>query len=239
MRSYLMPLLCAATAVAACSKEKTREPGTEAKPSPTAATAEVPAAAKPEEAEVPQEVRDLQWNAVSEDTKAVVQQSADRSFRCTATCLVGEEERWTSSSCLGKRIDLRFVSNDCEKLVVLHQLPKVTGDRRAAEVAHIYKRGVLEYAVNAGGVVPDEKKLRSAGTTFYWLAGALGIPGTAPHYAAGGSGVEFDTVDGRHQTIPFVTPPRPTPTQTTTPAKATSKPTKKKTPTRTTKRPRR
>lgn len=229
MRSYLTPLLCAAAVVAACSKETTGEPGLELKPSPAAA-AEAPAPPKPEE-EVPQEVRDLQWNAVSEDTKAVVQQSADRSFRCTATCLVGEEERWNSSSCLGKRIDLRFVSNDCEKLVVLHQLPKVTGDRRAAEVAHIYKRGVLEYAVNAGGVVPDEKKLRSAGTTFYWLAGALGIPGGAPHYAADGSGVEFDTVDGRHQTIPFVTPPRPAPTQATAPAKATtSKTTKKKAP---------
>lgn len=227
MRAYLMPLLCAAAVVAACSKES-GQPAFEPKPPPAAATAEAPAAAKPEEPELPQEVRDLQWNAVSEDTKAVVQQTADRSFRCTASCLIGEAEQWTSSSCLGKRIDLRFVSNDCQKLVVLHQLPKVTGDRRAAEVAHIYKRGVLEYAVNAGGVVPDDKKLRSAGTTFYWLAGALGIPGAAPHYAADSSGVEFDTVDGRHQAIPFVTPPRPAPTQAAAPAKATSKTTKKK-----------
>ena len=178
---------------------------------------------EPEEEELPQEIRDLQWTTVSNDSKGVVNHVADRNFRCTVTCTVGEEERWSMTTCLGKRLDLRFVSNDCDKLVILHQLPKVLGSWSAAEVAHIYKRGVLEYAVQAGGVVRDEKKLRSAGTTFYWLAGVLGIPGVAPRYAADGSAVEFDTVDGKQQSIPFVTPPRPEPAKSHPPKKKNKK----------------
>ncbi len=197
----------------ACSKESDA-PQLPTRPPPTAAAPEAkPSAPEPPEQELPQEVRDLHWTAVSNDSKAAVRQEADLTFRCTATCTVGEEERWSTSTCLGKRIDLRFVSDDCEKVVVLHQLPKVSGSRSAAEVALIYKRGVLEYAVQTGGVVRDESKLRSAGTTFYWLAGALGIPGAPPRYTADGSGVEFDTIDGKRQTIPFVTPPRPEPAQ--------------------------
>lgn len=153
--------------------------------------------------------KDLSWSTVSQDGSAVLSQSADLGGRCRRVCNAAPSgsELWNAEGCIGERIDLRFVSNDCEKVVVLHQLPKTTASSAnwpQVEVAHVYTRGKLDYAVAAGGAVRNFRQIRSAGTTFYWLAGALGVPGERPHYAPDGSAVLFTTVDGTAQSIPLV-----------------------------------
>jgi len=168
----------------------------------------IPEAEPAPEAPADDAYRDLRWTAVSENGTAVLAQTPDAAGKCRRVCTgAGNAAVWSADGCIGKRIDLRFVSNDCEKVVVIHQLPEVSADSRQwpqAEVVHVYKRGDKDYAVPAGGAVRDWKRVRSAGTTFYWLAGALGQPGTAPRYSAGGTAVEFDTVDGNHNSVSLV-----------------------------------
>jgi hypothetical protein len=151
--------------------------------------------------------RDLNWTAVSQDSTAVLMQTHVGDGRCKRVCndSPNGKELWSADGCIGKKIDLRFVANDCGKSVVLHQLPEVKNGARwqEVEVAHVYKEGAQAYAVNAAGAVRDFKKIRSAGNTFYWLSGALNIPGAPPRYSADGDAVEFTTVDGKKQSIPL------------------------------------
>lgn len=152
----------------------------------------------------------LSWTAVSQDGTAVLMQTHLGGGKCRRTCNDGEggQEVWSADGCIARQIDLRFVSNDCEKVAVLHQLPEVRrGERwQQVPVAHVYARARLEYPVAAAGAVRDFKKIKSAGTTFYWLQGALGQPGPAPRYADDGSAVEFVTADGNAQRIPLTAP---------------------------------
>lgn len=151
--------------------------------------------------------RDLSWTAVSADGTATLTQSHIGGAKCRRTCNDGPggAEVWSAEGCIGKRIDLRFVGNGCERVVVLHQLPTVPSGRRweEVEVGHVYNRDRLDYAIQAAGAVRDFKKIRSAGNTFYWLAGALDLPGQAPAYSADGAAVELTTVDGKQQSIPL------------------------------------
>jgi hypothetical protein len=114
---------------------------------------------------------------------------------------------WSSRECLGKTIDLRFISNDCERVVVLHKLPEGGLDWKSRPVAHVYNRGTLDYPVAAGATVRNWSKIQSAGTSFYWLQGVLAIPGREPRYNASGNAVELETIDGKTQLIPLVRPP--------------------------------
>jgi hypothetical protein len=180
------------------------EPATPVTPAAEAEEKQPTAIATPE-ADDP--FRDFNWSAVSSDGTAVLMQTHVGNAKCRRTCndAPGAKEVWSADGCVGKRIDLRFVANDCGKAVVLHQLPEVKGGQRwqEIEVAHVYKQGTLAYAVDAAGAVRDFKKIRSAGTTFYWLAGALNVPGVPPKYSADGNAVEFATVDGKKQSIPL------------------------------------
>jgi len=153
--------------------------------------------------------RDLGWTAVSKDGSTALEQTHLGGGKCQRSCKVGPEggkEVWKAQGCIGKRIDLRFVGNGCERVVILHQLPDVRSGERWEQVAvgHVYRKDRLEYPIAAAGAVRDFKKIRSAGNTFYWLAGALEQPGPAPGYSADGAAVEFVTVDGKKQSIPLI-----------------------------------
>jgi hypothetical protein len=149
--------------------------------------------------------RELSWTAVSPDNQVALIQTGDLRGQCTARCsrTHAGQELWTASKCFGKRIDLRFISNDCERVVVIHQLPRAAGIPQTTVVGQVFRRDKLDYTINAGATVRDWKKVRSAGTSFYWLAGVLGVPGTAPGYAADGSAVELETIDGKKHSIPL------------------------------------
>ncbi len=151
----------------------------------------------------------MKWFAVSANSKAVVTHSGEPTGRCKVSCAVGEEEKWSGNTCLAKKLDLRFVSNDCEKLVVMHQLPVQEKVWQATALIHIYRRGAPEYEVAAGGVWKSPKSLKRTGSSFYWIAGALDQPGQAPRYSEDGTAVEFETLDGRRQRVSLLESARP------------------------------
>lgn len=175
-------------------------------PSPVASPAPPPVATPPPpeaNPDVPASIRSLRWETVSEDARSVLTQTADLQSRCVTACTVGGKALWSGTTCMGQRIDLRFVGNDCERAVVLHHLPRAASRWQTTEVVHSYLRGQLDLTLQAGGVVRDGQKIQSAGSTFYWLSGAAGRPGPPPRYANGGQAVEFETVDGSRYAIPL------------------------------------
>ncbi len=195
-------LLVAALVLTACRDPAPPEPVAISEPEPEPA----PVAEPTPTDEGP--FRDLGWSAVSADGSAVLMQTHVGGGKCKRTCNDSPQGKavWTADGCIGKRIDLRFVGNGCERVVVLHQLPKVASGERWETVAvgHVYRQEKLEYPIAAAGAVRDFKKIRGAGSTFYWLAGALEQPGPAPRYSADGSAVEFVTLDGKQQSIPLI-----------------------------------
>ena len=149
--------------------------------------------------------QDLNWTAVSPDNEVALIQTGDLRGKCVAECsrTHSKQQLWRAEKCLGTRLDLRFVSNDCEKVVVIHQLPKASGIPQQTVVGEVFRRDKRQYTINAGATVKDWSKVRGGGTTFYWVAGTLGLPGTAPHYSKDGQTVELETVDGQKHSIPL------------------------------------
>jgi hypothetical protein len=141
---------------------------------------------------------DLSWMVTSGSGAAVLEQTllGAGSKDCTLVCRVGEKQIWTSSGCVGGRIDHRFVSDDCARLAVMHPVPDRSGAWQNAKVAHVYKRdGKLDYAVSAGAIVtgPAAKHMDAS---VRWLLGT-------PAYTADGTKISFRSVDGREQFIPL------------------------------------
>lgn len=147
----------------------------------------------------------LDWTAVSPDDQVALVQTGDLRGLCVTECsrTHAKQQLWRVEKCFGTKLDLRFVSNDCEKVVVIHQLPKALGIPQQSVVGEVFRRDKRQYTINAGATVKDWSKVRSAGSTFYWLAGTLGMPGTAPRYSADGQAVELTTVDGTKHSIPL------------------------------------
>jgi hypothetical protein len=148
---------------------------------------------------------DMTWLTVSADSQVTVEQKGAGKDKCTVVATRAPNETlWTSTSCLGSRLDLRFVANDGVRVVVLHPLPKSSKlEPRRAQVGHVYDRGQLAYAVNAGGAIRDWTKVKSAGAQFYWLKGVMGQPGEAPRYSADGMAVDLEAIDGTKHAIPL------------------------------------
>jgi hypothetical protein len=204
-----MPLsLALSLSLAACSSKEgpappPPPPPPKEEPAPAPAPPPAPPPAPGEEIESTKQ--ELNWTAVSPDNQVALTQTGDLRGKCVVECVRthSKEQLWRADKCLGTRIDLRFISNDCEKVVVIHQLPKASGIPQQTAVGEVFRRDKRQYVINAGATIKDWSKVRGGGTTFYWLAGVLGMPGTAPHYTADGQAVELWTVDGKQHSIPL------------------------------------
>ncbi|MGQ0506676.1 MAG: hypothetical protein ACT4TC_15295 [Myxococcaceae bacterium] len=197
-----------------CSKGK--EPELSAPAGVDAGSA--PAAAAPVEED--SDARDRTWVTVSANNQALLRQLGKADGFCETKCTIADQVIWESNLCLGKKLDLRFVGNDCEKAAVMHQLPEPNPDPSEAVLVHVYRRGALEYPVHTRGVVRSPKASRPTGSSFYWIAGALGQPGSPPRYSADGNRVEFETLDGKKQNVPLLASSKPqTPDSKSAPAR--------------------
>jgi len=191
--------------IAACSKKEAPAPP----PPPPAEAADAPAPPEPAAPQAGDRAegikQDLDWTTVSPDDQVALIQTGDLRGRCVAECSKthAKQQLWRTEKCFGTKLDLRFISNDCEKVVVIHQLPKASGIPQQTAVGEVFHRDKREYAINAGATVKDWSRVRSAGSTFYWVAGTLGMPGTPPRYSADGQAVELTTVDGTKHSIPL------------------------------------
>jgi hypothetical protein len=148
-------------------------------------------------------VRD--WTTLSADGQAELGHKS-RDQGCQVSCSLKGQPVWSADVCLGEKLDFRFVSNDCERVAVLHPMP--SGRRwQVVEVAHVYNRSTLDYAIQAGGLFQHERQLQHSGNALLWLQGAVGTPGPPPRYDAAGTGVELVTVDGQLHTISLIRQP--------------------------------
>ena len=138
-----------------------------------------------------------EWHAESFDRAVRVTQSPADDGTCSLEARRGDRLLWKTSTCAGKKIDYKFVSPSGDRLAVVYPLPTIDASVRSTPVMRIFKRGQLQYASAAVTTVADWQKLRTAGSNFYWLAGALEAPGEAPQYADSGASFTFATVDGR------------------------------------------
>lgn len=208
MRTHRLVLPLSIALIAACGKKEAPPPAPPPPPPPeeAAAPAPPPAPAGPQINPAAEAARqDLDWTAVSPDDQVALVQTGDLRGQCVAECSKthAKQQLWRADKCFGTKLDLRFISNDCEKVVVIHQLPKALGIPQQTVVGEVFRRDKREYLINAGATVKDWSKVRSGGTTFYWVAGTLGMPGTPPRYSADGQSVELTTVDGTKHSIPL------------------------------------
>lgn len=142
------------------------------------------------------------WTTVSEDGLAELRQSGE-GVGCYVSCSREGKEVWSAARCLAESRDLRFVSNDCERVVVLHPQAPALSRWQLVELGHVYNRAEVDYVLKAGGLFKDERELVRTGRSLLWLRGVMGVEGRAPHYSVTGRNVEVETVDGQQHTIPL------------------------------------
>lgn len=142
------------------------------------------------------------WTTTSEDGLAELSQSGER-VDCRVSCSREGREVWSALYCMAESRDLRFVSNDCERVVVLHPRPPALSRWQLVELGHVYHRAEVEYVLKAGGLFREERELVRSGRSLLWLRGVMGVEGSAPHYSVTGRNVEVETVDGQQHSIPL------------------------------------
>jgi hypothetical protein len=115
---------------------------------------------------------------------------------------------WSFPQCVGDADDLYFVSNDGERIWVLHPLPaKPRGNRGwlGAKVATLVDRrsGVVGHRQLYEFVPKDGRDdVRLLGRHVQWLEGMFGMPGVPPRLSAAGT-LEFETAGGKKRVLPF------------------------------------
>ena len=137
------------------------------------------------------------WKTKSFDGAVTITQAPAGSGACLLEARRGDQLLWKSSSCAGVKVDYKFVSPKGDRLAVIYPLPTIESSVRSTPVMRVFKDGKQQYASAAAATVADWQKLKTGGSNFYWLAGALDAPGDAPRYTDSGAAFDFATVDGR------------------------------------------
>lgn len=141
------------------------------------------------------------WSTASADaTVSVI--SLEAKGGCELRCEQADGGvRWSSvSACKVKRAHLRFVSGDCERLLVMDSSTILAKHWENTVVATVMRRAELDYEINAVTVIGNIDKVRAA---HGWLKGLSDVSGTPPTYGPDGGTVDFVTVDGRAHSIPL------------------------------------
>ncbi|MCY1080542.1 hypothetical protein [Archangium lansingense] len=188
----------------------------EAQPSDAQPSETQPFDAQPSEAQASpaDEIPEQTWTARSADGNAEVQQTALRngkSTRCTSTSTWSSprDERkvmWKWDTCIATREQLKFVSPDGKRVLVIDPSPaslRTKGDWRDAEVATLYEHGVRVKGAKAGALLDSPIEVREPALRIIWVTGHGGFPGAPPRYTSDGKAVEFETVDGHTPRLGF------------------------------------
>lgn len=152
------------------------------------------------------------WVSFSPDGQAQLEQRQTSPEGCELTCTRGGGlATWSSPGCAAKETDFRFVSNDCERVVIVLEYPEKAPVWRTGIVATTLLRGEPEHSYRAADFMRDGTKIRETPKHFQWLAGVLGHSGRRPRYLEDGTGVEFDTIDQQTHRLLFENPRLPAP----------------------------
>ncbi|HYO68851.1 MAG TPA: hypothetical protein VEU33_22490 [Archangium sp.] len=191
-----------------------------ARPEPVATLEQPPSAesnavaqapAEPPPAEAPpspaDELPEQTWSARSADGNAEVQQTAfsnGKALRCTSTSAWSSpwDDRkvmWKWDTCIATREQLKFVSPDGKRVLVIDPLPASLQARtrwQDVEVATLYAHGVRVKGAKAGALLRAPIEVREPTLRILWVKGHGGCPGAPPRYSSDGKAVALDTVDG-------------------------------------------
>ena len=182
------------------------EAGPEPKPPPGEPVHEgTPVTAVAVSPDVPSDV--FGWSVQSADGSAEVRQGrvseGQEPARCTTSSTVtppnGEPRRvmWKWDTCIATRSQLKFVSPDGQRVLVLDPLPAPVGARGLdAEGVTLYEQGLRVKFLRVGAAVEDLEARR-------WVKGVAGHLGVPPAYSADGSGITFESLAGRAFTLGF------------------------------------
>ncbi|WNG15407.1 hypothetical protein [Cystobacter fuscus] len=173
---------------------------------PEAAPGSLPAAEGKDTPGLAEEKPELSWTALSADGRAEVRQTralGGKDSRCTTSSTVSTpfertEVMWKWDTCVATREQLKFVSPDGQRLIVLDSLPGLVGqDWRGLELVTLYEQGLRLKFLRAGTAVSAPEVRREPFSSLAWVKGTVGLPGTPPKYTDDGRAIEFETVDGK------------------------------------------
>ncbi len=175
--------------LAGCARRSDQPPPQTAPPKPAPSPVELPPGA-------------LQWSVRSADGASTARE-ARLEADCTVQVVRRGVELWSARRCVAEKQDVVFVSDDGERLLVVHTFPKVSESLATAEAVDLYTREGRAGAISAGALISDPSKVRPSRTHVYWLAGVLGEGGKEPVLTPDGGAVELDVLDGSHHAVPF------------------------------------
>lgn len=156
----------------------------------------------------------LSWSVRSSSDTALLTQTGLPDDVCSLKCSLKGKDVWEKQTCFGRGMDFAFVSDDCGTAVLINEYPLRLGGGTPVAVS-----------LTAGGVMRvyrleelmDPARTKGEGRRVRWLAGVAGEPGVKPHLDAGGTRVEFSTVDGVSHSVRFTNPEDFLPTRAAAP----------------------
>lgn len=147
-------------------------------------------------------ISETNWTTSSRDG-AVTLFNTEVSGGCEVRC-EGKDGaiRWSEKGpCVIPKAHLRFVSDDCERVVTIDPKPITARLWQTLPVARVFARSTLAYEVAAGTLVTDgEAVKRKRG----WLRGLSDVTGEGPVYGEDGKAVVLVTADGNRHELPLV-----------------------------------
>jgi hypothetical protein len=161
-----------------------------------------------------EELPDLTWSARSENGRAEVRQTASRTGKelgCSIVSTVkslldGQNVVWQWDTCIATREQLKYVSPDGKRVIVLEPLPESLqgkGNWKDVEVATLYEHGLRVTGMTAGAFVGTPEWAQAPSIHFAWAKGQGGLPGEPPHYTFSGTEIELESADGRSFRLGF------------------------------------
>lgn len=176
--------LLAALGVAACARKP---------PPPPPA----PAPQEKVEAPPPAALEDLFWTSYGQDGAVLlrIRQTARARRSCHVVVLRGGEELWTAERCLATRAQMRFLSPDGERLLVLNPDPEVNGPAADVELGSLFARGARVRSYTVGEVLGGSGGAHLEAGILRWLSAEL--PREVP------GGVRVTLADGRGEFLFF------------------------------------
>lgn len=147
-------------------------------------------------------LKESSWATPSRNGEVVLH-STEVSKGCEVRCEKKDGSvLWAETApCQMPKEHLRFVSDDCERVVTIDPAPITATLWQALPVARVFARSKLEYEVAAVTLFSDGALMkRSRG----WLRGHSEVAGEGPTYRDDGQAVVLVTVEGKRQELPLV-----------------------------------
>lgn len=147
----------------------------------------------------------IEWTTTSLRGHATVTSRRDGST-CRVACEREHTLVWTRSQCLAKAVDHRFVSDDCSAFVALMDAPFVAQAGLSRTPVGTIVRATGEPVMMRLDALTDLKsvKVSQSGRWVAWLQGTVELSGEKPRALADGTGIAFETLDGKTHALSFV-----------------------------------